>query len=167
MISFHANPSFFGNRTLGEVAPREIAEGSKVQVASLLDVAGTKTLTVQQRAQARDYLDIDALIRHGIDLPQMLAAGAAVWGREFNPVLTLRALSYFGDVPEGGYQRLVGAMASGIDVRLGRPATEIEASTEGVRVRTADGLVEEGSHVVVTVPLGVLKRGLQRFSPAL
>jgi len=70
--------SFFGNLRLGEVAPREIAEGSKVNVASLLDVAGTKALTVQQRAQARDYVDIDALIRHGIDLPQVLAAGAAV-----------------------------------------------------------------------------------------
>jgi len=91
--------SFFGNRALGEITPRAAAAGSKVHVASLLDVAGTKVLTVQQRAQARDYLDIDALIRHGVDLSQMLAAGAAVCGREFNPMLTLRALSYFGDVP--------------------------------------------------------------------
>jgi hypothetical protein len=91
--------SFFGNLRLGEVAPREIAEGSKVHVASLLDVAGTKALTVQQRAQARDYVDIDALIRHGIDLPQVLAAGAAVYGGSFNPLLTLKALSYFDDVP--------------------------------------------------------------------
>jgi hypothetical protein len=91
--------SFFGNRALGEITPRATAEGSKVHVASLLDVAGTKVLTVQQRAQARDYIDIDALIRHGVDLSQMLAAGAAVWGREFNPMLTLRALSYFDDVP--------------------------------------------------------------------
>jgi hypothetical protein len=91
--------SFFGNRAPGEIAPREIAEGSEVRVASLLDIAGTKALTVAQRAQARDYLDIDALIRHGVDLPRILAAGAAVWGREFDPLLTLRALSYFGDVP--------------------------------------------------------------------
>jgi hypothetical protein len=91
--------SFFGNLGLGEVAPREIAEGSEVHVASLLDVAGTKALTVQQRAQARDYIDIDALIRHGIDLPQLLAAGAVVYGRSFNPLITLKALSYFDDVP--------------------------------------------------------------------
>jgi Nucleotidyl transferase AbiEii toxin, Type IV TA system len=91
--------SFFGNLALGEVAAREIADGSKVHVASLLDVAGTKALTVQQRAQARDYIDIDAVIRHGIDLPQVLAAGAAVYGRSFNSLLTLRALSYFDDVP--------------------------------------------------------------------
>jgi protoporphyrinogen oxidase len=67
--------------------------------------------------------------------------------------------SYFGDVPAGGYRRLVDAMVSDVDVRLGRSVTEIEASRDGVRVRTADGSAEEGSHVVVTVPLGVLKRG--------
>ena len=32
---------------------------------------------------------------------------------------------------------------------------------------TADGTAEAGSHVVVTLPLGVLKRGLPRFTPAL
>ncbi|MGH7061531.1 MAG: nucleotidyl transferase AbiEii/AbiGii toxin family protein [Stellaceae bacterium] len=91
--------SFFGNLGLGEVAPREVAEGSKVCVASLLDLAGTKALTVQQRAQARDYIDIDALIRHGIGLPEILAAGGAVFGASFNPLITLKALSYFDDVP--------------------------------------------------------------------
>ena len=69
-----------------------------MQVASLLDIAGTKAAVVQRRAEARDYLDIDALIRHGIDLPQLLAAGAVVYGRSFNPLITLKALSYFDDV---------------------------------------------------------------------
>ena len=91
--------SFFGNLGLGVAAPREIAEGSKVHVASLLDIAGTKAAVVQQRAQPRDYLDIDALIRHGIDLPRVLAAGAILYGHSFNPLITLKALSYFDDVP--------------------------------------------------------------------
>jgi len=91
--------SFFGNLTLGEAGPREIAEGSKVHVASLLDIAGTKAAVVQQRAQPRDYLDVDALICHGIDLPHVLAAGAVVYGRSFNPLVTLKALGYFDDVP--------------------------------------------------------------------
>ena len=91
--------SFIGNLTLGEAAPREIDEGSKVYVASLLDIAGTKAAVVQQRAQPRDYLDVDALICHGIDLPHVLAAGAVVYGRSFNPLVTLKALSYFDDVP--------------------------------------------------------------------
>jgi Nucleotidyl transferase AbiEii toxin, Type IV TA system len=91
--------SFFGNLRLGEAAPRDVAQGSNVHVASLLDIAGTKAAVVQRRAQARDYLDIDALIRHGIDLPRVLAAGAVVYGRSFNPLITLKALSYFDDVP--------------------------------------------------------------------
>ena len=36
--------------------------------------------------------------------------------------------NYLGDAPDGGHRRLVDAMASGVDVRLGRPVSEIEAS---------------------------------------
>jgi polyamine oxidase len=74
---------------------------------------------------------------------------------------------YFGDVPEGGYRRLVEAMAAGVDLRLGVEVAEIACSAGGVRVRSADGTSEDGSHVVVTVPLGVLKRGAPQFRPAL
>src|SRR5437868_2577276 len=74
---------------------------------------------------------------------------------------------YFGDVPVGGYGRLVEAMAAGLHLRLGIDVAEVACSAGGVRVRGADGTSEEGSHVVVTVPLGVLKRGGPRFSPAL
>jgi polyamine oxidase len=74
---------------------------------------------------------------------------------------------YFGDVPIGGYRRLVEAMAAGVDLRLGVDVAEIACSAGGVRVRSVDGNSEEGSHVVVTVPLGVLKRGVPRFRPAL
>jgi monoamine oxidase len=74
---------------------------------------------------------------------------------------------YFGDAPEGGYRRLAEAMAAGVDLRLGVDVAEIACSAGGVRVRGADGTSEDGSHVVVTVPLGVLKRGAPRFRPAL
>ena len=74
---------------------------------------------------------------------------------------------YFGDVPVGGYRRLVETMAAGLDLRLGVDVAEIACSAGGVRVRGVDGASEDGSHVVVTVPLGVLKRGAPRFRPAL
>ena len=74
---------------------------------------------------------------------------------------------YFGDAPEGGYRRLAEAMAAGVDLRLGVDVAEIASSAGGVRVRSADGTSEDGSHVVVTVPLGVLKRGALKFRPAL
>jgi Flavin containing amine oxidoreductase len=45
--------------------------------------------------------------------------------------------------------------------------SEIAVSPAQVRVVIADGTAEEGWHVAVTVPLGVLKRGLLLFSPVL
>ena len=75
--------------------------------------------------------------------------------------------NYLGDVPEGGYRRLVDAMAAGVDLRLGVEVAEVVISAGGVRVLGADGTSEEGSHAVVAVPLGVLKRDAPRFSPAL
>ena len=91
--------SFFGGLGLGQVAPRDQVEGKTLYVASLLDLAGTKVAVVQKRAQAKDYLDIDALLQRGIDLPTALAAGRVVYGRSFNPMITLKALSFFDDVP--------------------------------------------------------------------
>jgi hypothetical protein len=68
---------------------------------------------VQVRAEAKDYLDIDALMRLGhISLPSALAAAQKLYGPSFNPEITLKALSYFddgnlGDLPEELKQRLV------------------------------------------------------------
>jgi hypothetical protein len=90
--------SVFGNLTLGEAAPREITQCSKVHVASLLEIAGTKA-AVALTAQPRDYLDIDALVRHGIDLPRVLATRTIAYRRSFNPLINLKALSCFDDVP--------------------------------------------------------------------
>jgi monoamine oxidase len=75
--------------------------------------------------------------------------------------------NFFGDVPDGGYRRLVDAMAADVDLRLGVEVAEVVVSAGGVRVLAADGRSEAGSHAVVAVPLGVLKRGAPRFSPTL
>ncbi|BAC87998.1 nucleotidyl transferase AbiEii/AbiGii toxin family protein [Gloeobacter violaceus] len=91
--------SFFGGLGLGQVALHEQVQAMPLQVASLLDIAGTKVAVVQKRAEIKDYLDIDALLQHGIDLPTALAAGAVVYGRSFNPLIALKALSYFDDLP--------------------------------------------------------------------
>jgi hypothetical protein len=93
--------SFFGGLGLGQVAAPEPVRDMPLHVASLLDIAGTKAAVVQKRAEGRDYLDIDidTLLQHGIDLPTVLAAGIVVYGRTFNPLVTLKALSYFDDVP--------------------------------------------------------------------
>jgi polyamine oxidase len=74
---------------------------------------------------------------------------------------------YFGDAPTAGYRGVVAAMAEGLDVRLGVDVVEVTVSRGGVRVTSVDGVTEDASHVVITVPLGVLKGDGLRFSPVL
>jgi hypothetical protein len=90
--------SFFGLPHFRRLSPPLRASDNGVAVASLLDIAGTKASVVQVRAEAKDYIDIDALISKGrIDLPTALAAGKTIYGAQFNPQITLKALSYFDD----------------------------------------------------------------------
>ncbi len=113
--------SFFGGLGLGQAAPRDQVQGLNLYVASLLDLAGTKVAVVQKRAEAKDYLDMDALIQHGIDLPMALAAGRIVYGHSFNPMITLKALSFFDDLPTlpaEVRQRLIAAVEAVDPTRL-------------------------------------------------
>ena len=90
--------SFFGLPGIPRLSPPLIAADNGLQVASLLDLAGMKASVVQMRAEAKDYIDIDALLTDGrIDLPMALAAARAIYGAEFNPQSTLKALTYFDD----------------------------------------------------------------------
>jgi polyamine oxidase len=73
----------------------------------------------------------------------------------------------FGDLPVGGYRSLVDALSAGLDVRLGVDVAEVVQSASGVHVRSSDDATQDASHTVVTVPLGVLKRGAPQFSPIL
>jgi nucleotidyltransferase AbiEii toxin of type IV toxin-antitoxin system len=93
--------SFFGDLKLNHIHEPEVAQDNGIQVASLLDVAATKLSTIQQRAQARDYEDLAAIVGSGISLAEALAAAVAVYGKEFNGALSLKALTYFadGDLP--------------------------------------------------------------------
>jgi len=68
-------------------------------------------------------------------------------------------------LPEG-YDKVVAAVANGLDVRLGHVVTSIDTSGDRAIVVTSEGNFQAGA-VVVTVPLGVLKADSIQFSPAL
>lgn len=90
--------SFFGVPELGRVGEPEIEDETGLQLASLLDIAATKASVVQKRALARDYIDLDILLTRGqLSLDSILSAARQIYGRAFNPQITLKALSYFGD----------------------------------------------------------------------
>src|ERR1700722_12698418 len=71
--------AFFGGLdTLHRVEDPRQAAGSRVQVASLVDLAGMKMRVIQMRATWKDYVDIHALISHGMDVSESLAAAKAI-----------------------------------------------------------------------------------------
>ncbi len=92
---------------------------------------------LQMRAEAKDYLDVDALIQIGrVELPLALAAAQRLYGVSFNPEVTLKALSYFEDgdlrgLPSDVKFRLAGAVKSvdldrlpSLDDFVSRPARD-------------------------------------------
>lgn len=89
--------SFFGKLTLGRVGVPQATDDGVMHVASLLDLAGTKAAVIYLRSERKDYLDILALLDAGVSLSQAMGAASAIYGEQYNPALTLKALSYFGD----------------------------------------------------------------------
>lgn len=70
----------------------------------------------------------------------------------------------------GGYEGVVSGLLSGlnIDIKLGHVVSEIDYSgVSGVAVKMADNSTLTSDFVVCTIPLGVLKSGLVKFTPSL
>jgi hypothetical protein len=108
--------SFFGLPGLACLRCPKIAPNNGLQIASLIDLAGTKAAVVQQRAEAKDYIDIDAILQDGhVDLPLALASARVIYGPTFNPQITLKALSFFGD---GNLSRLPRALQNRLAVAV-------------------------------------------------
>lgn len=124
--------SFFGLPKFRRVRPVVIARDNHLCIASLFDLAGTKAAVVQQRSEAKDYLDLDALVQAGVTLSTALSAARFIYGEAFNPGITLKALCYFEDgdlailTPETR-RRLVEAVAKVDLMKL--PNLENESTT--------------------------------------
>ena len=93
--------SFFGSVGIKRVHDPDVVEENGVQVASMLDLLASKLKTVQLRAQAKDYRDVQGTLEAGLSLAEGLAAAAAIYGKDFNGALSLKALTFFedGDLP--------------------------------------------------------------------
>jgi Nucleotidyl transferase AbiEii toxin, Type IV TA system len=112
--------SFFGVQNLPRLSAAVVAKDNGLGVASLLDLAGTKASVVQVRAEAKDYIDMDALMTAGrVDLPLALSAAQRLYGSTFNPQITLKALSFFDD----GDLRL---LPEDMKLRLATAAREVD-----------------------------------------
>jgi hypothetical protein len=90
--------SFFGGIGFGRVGEPDITDDGVMHVASLDDLMATKVKVILQRIEAKDYRDIAAMVKHNVSLPKGLAAAREMYGLNFQPSESLKAMVYF----EGG-----------------------------------------------------------------
>jgi hypothetical protein len=88
----------------------------------MLDLGGTKVKALLQRVEAKDYLDMAALLDAGVPIEQILGAARALFGPPFNPLLAQKTLAYFegGDLaslPEGVKETLRGHATRDVEVK--------------------------------------------------
>lgn len=89
--------SFFGALDFGRVGEPDFTDDWVLQVASFDDLMATKVKVILQRAEAKDYRDVAAMVSAGVSLSHGLAAARRIFGPNFQPSESLKALVYFGD----------------------------------------------------------------------
>ena len=116
--------SFFGGIDIGRVGHPERTADGVLQVASLLDLFGTKLKVLLDRVAAKDYLDLAAILRSGARLRDGLGAAAALYGNRFPPMDAVKALAYFdtGDAAnvDAATQRYLSEQAAAWDLSVAR-----------------------------------------------
>ncbi len=108
--------SFFGVE-LQEIHSPSIIRENNIKVASIVDLFGMKCATIYQRAEAKDYIDIDAIIKSGKDINIGISAARAIYGKQYSPATTQLALRYTKDVQ---------GLNPAIEERLRRVSHEID-----------------------------------------
>jgi Nucleotidyl transferase AbiEii toxin, Type IV TA system len=99
MPSGHVKVSFFGGLALGRISDPLRTKDSILLVASLEDLLATKLKAILDRAEAKDYRDIAAILLAGVSLDKALGGFARMYRKD--PALPLRAMGFFkdGDLP--------------------------------------------------------------------
>jgi hypothetical protein len=97
--------SFFGGIAFGRVGEPVRLSGT-ARIASRLDLLGTKLATVTQRIEARDYLDIAALLASGLTINEGVAALLALYGNQASGLQSAKTIAWFED---GDLERLLPA----------------------------------------------------------
>ena len=145
----------------GEPAPRRGRRGGMEAVSKLLDT------------DEGPVPDI-SIVERVAGLPEDERGGGAAIARMAlgDEPENISALDYArlwsGDdlILPDGYGALVRRHAEGLDIRLSTPVTAIDWSGQGVALDTPAGRLRARA-AIVTVPVGVLKAGSIRFTPAL
>lgn len=89
--------AFFGTLGFGRIGEPDFTDDGVLQVASLDDLMAAKVKVVLQRAEAKDYRDVAAMVDAGVSLARGLASARLFFGPNFQPSESLKALVYFND----------------------------------------------------------------------
>jgi Nucleotidyl transferase AbiEii toxin, Type IV TA system len=87
--------SFFGGLSIGRINEPHQTREATLLVASLDDLLATKLKAILDRADAKDYRDIAAMLAAGVPLGRALGGFAKMYRRD--PALALRSLGFFRD----------------------------------------------------------------------
>jgi len=132
--------SFFGSLDFGRVGTPAITTGGEIALASLHDLMGHKLKVLLQRVEAKDYMDIAALLRAGLSLEYGLGAAKTMFAT-FPPLEAVRTMTYF----EGGD---LGRLSEEDKTTLVRAAAAVGAIVDVPRLsKSLAGPVPDGDDV--------------------
>ncbi|MDD2764261.1 MAG: nucleotidyl transferase AbiEii/AbiGii toxin family protein [Opitutaceae bacterium] len=87
--------SFFGTIGFGQVQPPDQCTDNGLKIASAADLLALKLAVIHERVEAKDYLDVCALLRAGLSLADGLSHLEALHPLATNAMIVLKTLTYF------------------------------------------------------------------------
>jgi monoamine oxidase len=159
----------------GERLPDDALDGIEAQVADLVEAGREGSPDTDEPLRAALDRAIGAADLDPSELLNVEMGITASIEHEYAADVVELSASNFDDggregggdaLLPGGYDKVVEAVASGLDVRLGHVVASVDTSGDRAVVVTSQGRFDANA-VIVTVPLGVLKAGSVQFLPPL
>lgn len=140
---------------------------SDLAVAKGLGTRATDETYVIRGGDGRDMSDDEApaWLENVLEVQHSLGADS----KEVNGSAYRADTDYGGEevILPGGYDQLLTGMSAGLNIRFGHVVTRVDIDEDGVHLRDSEGTEASFDAVIITVPLGVLKKGSITFSPRL
>lgn len=87
--------SFFGTIRFGQINAPDRCPDNGVKIAAAADLLALKLAVIHERVEAKDYLDVCALLRAGLGLAEGLSHLEALHPLATNAMIVLKTLAYF------------------------------------------------------------------------
>ena len=144
-----------------EIVRGFIAAARRQPGASLKSVYASYLGSASLDADVKRYIDyqINTVLEHEF--------GADIGDLSFRSLTGSRTTDGPDALFPAGYGEIVDVLRQGLTIQCGQAVAAVDHAGSQIVVSTAAGTSQAATRVVVTIPLGVLKRGAVSFSPAL